>query len=432
MFERTWQYVRPYGRWMYYGMFPGRRPPYFDACWRHPFYRIGRDLLPRPPSRTLGHRAFLFFPLVDWHSRMQRPQHLARALADRGHLCIYVNPHLGLEYGTPRLFSSEARLSTLAPGIFELHVHLPAEHPIDSRLLVRTEAELILKAIGQVVRELPVSDAIQIVNLPSWLDVVTGLRERCGFPILYDCHDHLAGFRRLSDNIVKAEPELLEACDRAVFSSDRLLKIASANTPGLGAKATIVRNACCPEDFSLLSKAKQARGAGTVAYAGTVGYVGSLDHWFDVELVAETARANPTLQFMLTGRVEDARIKSLERWKNVYFTGEVAYSSIPRLLHGCDAAMIPFARTPLTLATNPIKLYEYFCAGLPVVSTRLPEVELYDDLVYIADTSKEFATLVSEAVREGQSARRQRRLAVARTETWGHRANTLVRLSESV
>jgi glycosyltransferase involved in cell wall biosynthesis len=251
---------------------------------------------------------------------------------------------------------------------------------------------------------------------------VTPIRQRFGFPIVYDCHDYLAGFERLSPEVISAEPFLIEQSDRILFSSCPLMEMMTAAFPAAHTKATLMRNACFPEHF--ISRDSFPSRQPNV----TVGYVGSLDHWFDVELFAKVASTHSTFNFVLAGRVEDARLKHLACYSNIHFLGELPYSSIPALLQSCDAAIIPFIRSPLTLATNPIKLYEYFGAGLPIVSTRLPEVELHGDLVYIADDSTQFAALLAQAVREDRSLYRERRRQVARAETWHRRADALLAL----
>jgi glycosyltransferase involved in cell wall biosynthesis len=418
--RRIWERLRPYGRWLYYGAFPGRRPDYFRSAWSVPHNRVGRDSLPRCSGRIPDHRTFFFFPLADWHARMQRSQQLAKALADLGHFCIYINPHLGLEYPSPPIASTEPRISVLHPGIFELHIRLPAEHAIDSRCLQMPEAARVLTAVRAVVNELEICNAIQIVSLPVWFDVVRTLRDQYGFPFVYDCHDYLPGFERLAREIVEAEPALINHCDQIVFSAQYLMEIHVARAPSIKSKALLLRNANHPEDF-VLSADKQAPQA-----RAHVGYVGSLDHWFDLELLANTAAKRPDFDFVLAGRVEDNRIRYLARFPNVRFTGEIPYAAVPKLLHKCDAAIIPFRRTPLTLATNPIKLYEYLSAGLPIVSTRLPEVELYSRLLYIADTQEQFVSFLSAAVCERNSRIREQRIAAGRAESWRSRAHMLL------
>jgi len=417
----NWELVRPYGRWLYYSLFPSRRPEYFLAAWKNPSYSLGQDLVPLWDDRGRDQQTFIFFPLVDWHTRMQRSQHLAMALAELGHRCIYLNPHLGLEFPKPPLFSPRSRLSTLYPGIFELHIHLPAEHSLDSRSLQRREVDFILTEIGKAITNLGISTAIQVVSTPSWLGVVTALRNRNGFPILYDCHDYLPGFERLSQEIVEEEPRLLKACDHVMFSAQHLMNVNLDRVAGLASKAALLRNANRPDDFAPYDKPRVPN------VRRRIGYVGSLDHWFDVDLLRQTAVLRPDLDFVLAGRIEDSRIRELERIPNIQFAGEIPYEAVPPFLHGCDAGMIPFCRVPLTMATNPIKLYEYLSAGLPVVSTRLPEVEFYKELVYIADTPAEFASLLGSAISEENTQMRDRRTATGFAESWVNRAKMLVK-----
>jgi glycosyltransferase involved in cell wall biosynthesis len=184
-----------------------------------------------------------------------------------------------------------------------------------------------------------------------------------------------------------------------------------AAMPWLETKSLLVPNAVDAAQFPL-SPAQQP----------VAGYAGALDEWFDVEAVRCAAECNPGCEFALIGRVEDRRVLALESLPNIRFHGEVPYSQIPAHLSRFRAGLIPFLRTPLTLATNPIKLYEYFSCGLPVVSAPLPEVEAYRELVYLASSPKEFAAQLSRAMAETDESLRRRRRRVAEDESWQARA----------
>jgi len=98
--------------------------------------------------------------------------------------------------------------------------------------------------------------------------------------------------------------------------------------------------------------------------------------------------------------------------------------------------LIPFKINRLTLASNPIKLYEYLSAGKPVVSTALPEVcENASDLVYIARDEEDFVRKVEEAVKEAESPNKElimRRINFAKENSWEKRIETIEKLLQSI
>ena len=49
---------------------------------------------------------------------------------------------------------------------------------------------------------------------------------------------------------------------------------------------------------------------------------------------------------------------------NVEFLGEKPYAELTHYLYAFDVCLIPFKVVDLTRATNPVKVYEYLCAGL--------------------------------------------------------------------
>src|SRR6185369_3423791 len=100
-------------------------------------------------------------------------------------------------------------------------------------------------------------------------------------------------------------------------------------------------------------------------------------------------------------------------------------SELNGYLRQMDVGIIPFIRCPLTMATNLIKLYEYFACGLPVVSTWLPEVEQFGSLAYIADSSEHFVHQLEQALEEDDPDLRQQRIRTAQVESWSARCNQL-------
>ena len=229
----------------------------------------------------------------------------------------------------------------------------------------------------------------------------------------------------MSGEIISAEEELFQQAEMLVFSAKSLLEQKKSEFPWLaeaeGKSIALVPNGADVSHFQWGAASKQR----------IAGYAGSLDEWFDVDAVEAAALANPRAQFVLLGRIEDEKVRKLASIPNVRLYGEIPYQRLPAYLSEFDVGLIPFLVNPLTLATNPIKLYEYFACGMPVVSAALPEVAAYGPLVYTAFSAQEFAAQVTRALSEQDPERRRQRRAAAEGESWGVRAARLSQALES-
>jgi glycosyltransferase involved in cell wall biosynthesis len=404
------QWLHPYLRkWLHIPWYGAEKPPYFDDCWRYPVCSP-RNL--RPGGDTVD---LLFLPMTDWHTRIQRTQHLALGMARRGHRCFYLSPHIGQEFPHPWLVSQKRSVRLLGQGLAEIHLHLPLEPVFHHRLLTAAEIRRLTIGLSHVMRRFRSRRAVLLVSFPLWHEVAANLRRRYGWPIIYDCHDHLAGFPAVARDIVNAEPPLIADADLVLVSAGKLWHSLAAQ--GVDpSRLVLLPNAVDP---LLFQPARRRKGR------KRIGYAGSLDSWFDVDAVKMAARAHPEWDFELVGRRESARMSELDTLPNVAFSGEIPYRAVPERLAGWDAAMIPFLLNPLTLATNPIKLYEYFACGLPVAASPLPELEPYRDLLYLAGGAEAFVRAIEAAAAETDPALREKRRRVAQSESWDARCAKL-------
>jgi len=118
-------------KWIYFRLHPEARPKHWQDSWGYPNVPLEQAATLVEPASGLD---FLFLPMTDWHARLQRPHHLARALAAAGHRCFYLNPNVGREYPQPSLFSSP-RIAKLQERVYEVHVPLFREPVFHHRLL---------------------------------------------------------------------------------------------------------------------------------------------------------------------------------------------------------------------------------------------------------------------------------------------------------
>ena len=128
-----------------------------------------------------------------------------------------------------------------------------------------------------------------------------------------------------------------------------------------------------------------------------IGYFGLIaEDWVDVPLLIHVARSFPNGSLVLLGK-STMDLRALEQEPNIHVLGRKPYSTLPNFSKGFDVAVIPFPISEVTLNANPLKAREYLAAGLPVVSTAIPEVEILGECL-IGRTPDEFVEKLKEAL----------------------------------
>ena len=139
--------------------------------------------------------------------------------------------------------------------------------------------------------------------------------------------------------------------------------------------------------------------------------------WVDLELVAGLARRRPEASIAIIGPSTISR-SPLADLPNVHWLGARDHEVLPGYLRGFDVGLIPFCKVPLTHHANPIKLYEYLAAGVPVVSTPLPAVREIPGSVWLADDAETCARFCNQALANNQTEARIRRSELMAAESW--------------
>lgn len=161
------------------------------------------------------------------------------------------------------------------------------------------------------------------------------------------------------------------------------------------------------------------------------GFFGLIGKYVDLSLVASVARRRPEWAFVLIGEAvcDTSAVAGLP---NVRLLGRRAYGELPAYCRAFDVGLIPFVVNELTLAVNPIKLREYLAAGLPVVSTPLPEVRAYEPHVRIGGTAEAFERACERALADARSIPPHERQALVREDGWPARVEQISRMVDSV
>jgi hypothetical protein len=237
--------------------------------------------------------------------------------------------------------------------------------------------------------------------------------------VIYDCIDHHEGFDNTAKGILSLERALFRYADLTVATSEWLYRAVGEHTK----RRALIRNA---GNFDHFSRQPEVRYSDPQSRQ-IIGYYGAIAEWFDQELIEAVAKRFPECCILLVGAdTVNARAR-LGRLPNIKFMGEVSYKALPHYLYAFDVCLLPFKVIPLTLATNPVKVYEYLSAGKPVVSVDLPEMRQFGELVRVAADRSDFLSSIADVLTtSGNSLLISDRQAFASGQTWKHRAETLI------
>jgi glycosyltransferase involved in cell wall biosynthesis len=159
-----------------------------------------------------------------------------------------------------------------------------------------------------------------------------------------------------------------------------------------------------------------------------VGFAGGISSACDFDLLRALAEEFPEGSIVLVGPVQ-ANVQP-PRLPNVHVMGHRPYEILPAYVQAFDVGLIPYVLNDWTRSVDPLKLLEYLAAGIPVVTTAIPEVEKYAASVCIAADTPSFLDCVHRSLQE--PGRAEERRAVAREHTWVRRSDQFLRIVDEV
>ncbi len=163
-----------------------------------------------------------------------------------------------------------------------------------------------------------------------------------------------------------------------------------------------------------------------------LGFYGNLDDWIDWTLLGRLAEL-PDVQLVVIGGTEGRapKIPSELTSSSILWIPWRPVTEIPAWLAAFDVALFPFLVNEMTDAVDPLKVWEYFAFGRPVLATRTSLVrerpELFEAVASGAEVdAPELRAAVVRALSSNRDADAvERRRAAARERAWGPIADEL-------
>jgi glycosyltransferase involved in cell wall biosynthesis len=314
----------------------------------------------------------------------------------------------------------EGRLQVLSP----LSLPLPGSAFAEgvNRRIYRASVHTAIRRIG--LRH----DPLLWVYTPSVAPYLAGMRRR---GLVYHCVDRWWAFSDYDADVMRrCHEQLCREADIVFASSAELLEDCREHTP----HAHLIRHGVEWEHFARAAHEPHPRPADLADVRGPVlGFFGLIHEWVDQDLLCAIADAFPEATIALIGKVQvdDARLRGRA---NIRLLGQKPYGELPAYAAHFDVGLIPFAYNELTLAVNPIKLREYLSAGMPVVATGLPEIELLagNPMLRTARSAEEHVAGIRHFLAAPPDAERRRRAADAMmAESWLGRCAEMAALTRA-
>lgn len=354
--------------------------------------------------------AILEYSQVTWDEVWQRPQQYAW-IASREFPVVYCCPvqlhnllYLGTKWRPVRRINQDGRrLLILSPLIFSGHFKFRLINRINCRITAIHLRMAMAAKTGIYV----------LLNTPF------------GFPVLeryfYDNGNRPARLLRLTYDVIDDFTVFDWSPDFGKALDDKMMREADVVITGTNELAELRPGAKfiqCGVDYELFSTAQQMPSDIKDLPQPILGYFGTISERIDLELIARLADAFPGGSIVMIGPVH-LPANQLPLRPNIHYLGLRRHSELPAYAQAFDVGLIPFRITPATVKLNPVKTLEYLAAGLPVVATRLPDLDrFYADVVGIADSHEDYVAAVQNVVEQQDQNRIAAGVDIARGASW--------------
>lgn len=282
-----------------------------------------------------------------------------------------------------RWLSSNQKISAVTQKPITVHIVAPFMIPYNQFTIVRRLNQFsVLRAVRKKMNELNFKPDYTITSVPNSCDYVGHFGEK---KVIYMCVDEFSLWPGLDFKMVsEMEKKLLQKAD-LVFATSTQLALSKSNQKS---ETILLTHGVDFEHFKLSEKKN-------ISEVIKICYFGLFDERSDQSIIQYIAENVQNSEIYIIGNVA-CNVSQLEAYRNIFFTGPVEYSELPKKISEMDLFILPYVKNELTKNINPLKLKEYLSTGRPVVSTSIAEVVNLKDYIFIADSGVEFKNLIDK------------------------------------
>jgi glycosyltransferase involved in cell wall biosynthesis len=376
-------------------------------------------------------QTILAFGLNAWDGYWQTRQQVLSRLGKRGWPVGYTTPAMSV-WERDGLRWRDAAWRSIELDSDGVHIRYPGRLPtllhrweaVDL-MIKRRHARVFASSMARGPKQVPIAYVFHPVFWP-YIQALTPCR------VVYHADDRFTAMPGSTSEIADLERALSER-------ADRIFAITPGVARGLGeaavGKTVIVPNGADAEAYHI------ALGSAVPAHLAAIprpqiAYAGSLNEKIDFALIARLASARPNIQWLLIGPVWSERqlssrtcagLAECRQQANVRFLGVKDYRDLPAYCAHVDANAM-FYRTDgdgWWRDIYPLKLHECLATGRPLLSSDVPSIRQFADVVALCHSDAEWLEAVDAAVSGRGVGSSLARIAVARANSWDRRVDQI-------
>lgn len=333
------------------------------------------------------------------------PERMALALARAGSRVLYCENPVSFLRHSPRA------LTEVEKGVFAFGLKFVGHRLNSLPLLQQAQTKLLANQIVGNVRKLGLNDPIFVYPHGDYCLPLCREFKRRGFRLVHLSMDYELELQiehaRESDLTLSIPHAAYQELHAKFGEKVKLLPQFSAYEDAHEATSRL-------QDPPVLAKIPRPR----------LGYLGSITGRISVPVLAEILTEHPEWHFVSFGKTNGLPLSNghVLPWQSRWEASAI--------LDGLDVGFMPYdCSDPKNLHCVPLKLFDYFARGIPVVSTPIVYLRQFEDLVYLGTTPRELTDQISEALAEPlQSPKKAKRQAIARKHSIDNLSRLLVTL----
>lgn len=341
-----------------------------------------------------------FFTDIPWEGLYQRPHHIAKRLSNL-YTVIWIEPITLSKKPNLKIKKIDNNLFTLNLPAFPYNAKqlsikkisfFLSECKITRKILLKIQSYLLNKVFHQL--NINKDDYIFLFENFHFYPLKKFFNPRI---TIFDYIDNAFGFTKLPQHVIEDWQNSIINSDFVITTSKYLFKQINQLRNN---DVYIITNGV---EFEHFTKNTNIYIPTDLPKSGKiVGYVGAVYPWLDFKLIELICAKIPDVNLIFIGKSHPSVtniLNNLMNYTNFKFLGYKNYEKIPSYLIYFDAAIIPFKRNKLTEGVNPVKMFEYAAAGLPIVCTEFSD-DLYDykNFISICKTNEEFIQNLKSAL----------------------------------